>query len=63
VPEFEKQMRRKVHYVIEPQHLWSNIANMARTQDMDLAAHAAGGFQVHRNRVFPEHVSGAVFRD
>jgi hypothetical protein len=33
VPEFEKQMRRKVHYVIEPQHLWSNIANMARTQD------------------------------
>jgi len=22
VPEFEKQMRRKVHYVIEPQHLW-----------------------------------------
>src|SRR5436305_6201664 len=25
VREFEKQMRRKVHYVIEPDHLWANI--------------------------------------
>src|SRR5438045_5257296 len=32
IEEFEKQMRRKVHYVIEPQHLWSNIAEMARMQ-------------------------------
>lgn len=36
VPEFEKQMRRKVHYVIEPQYLWGNIAEMARTQDGEL---------------------------
>ena len=27
--EFEKQMRRKIHYVIKPQHLWSSIAEMA----------------------------------
>src|SRR6478672_1998019 len=33
VADFEKQMRRKVHYVIEPQFLWSNIAEMARTQN------------------------------
>jgi type I restriction enzyme M protein len=33
VAEFEKQMRRKVHYVIEPQFLWGNIAELARTQD------------------------------
>lgn len=26
VPDFEKQMRRKIHYVIKPQHLWSNIS-------------------------------------
>lgn len=26
VAEFEMQMRRKVHDVIEPQHLWSSIA-------------------------------------
>ena len=31
VPEFEKQMRRKVHYVIEPDYLWPNIVEMART--------------------------------
>jgi len=31
IPEFEKQMRRKVHYVIEPQHLWGSIAEKART--------------------------------
>jgi type I restriction enzyme M protein len=36
VPAFEKQMRRKVHYVIRPEHLWSAVANMARTQDAGL---------------------------
>src|SRR6187455_787577 len=36
VEEFEKQMRRKVHYVIEPKHLWSSIAEMARRQDGEL---------------------------
>src|SRR6185312_5030996 len=25
VAEFEKQMRRKVHYVIEPQYLWTSV--------------------------------------
>ena len=25
IEDFEKQMRRKVHYVIEPKYLWSNI--------------------------------------
>ena len=32
IPAFEKQMRRKVHYVIRPAHLWNSIASMARTQ-------------------------------
>ncbi len=36
IPEFEKQMRRKVHYVIQPPHLWNSIANMARTQNGEL---------------------------
>ena len=30
IPEFERQMRRKVHYVIQPLHLWNSIANLAR---------------------------------
>src|SRR5271154_845959 len=36
VADFEKQMRRKVHYVIMPEHLWASIANMARRQDNEL---------------------------
>jgi type I restriction enzyme M protein len=36
VADFEKQMRRKVHYVIKPDHLWASIANMARTQNGEL---------------------------
>jgi type I restriction enzyme M protein len=36
IPDFEKQMRRKVHYIIKPDHLWSSIAEMARTQDEEL---------------------------
>jgi type I restriction enzyme M protein len=44
IPEFEKQMRRKVHYVIEPPHLWNNIANMARTQSDELLKTLQAGF-------------------
>ena len=33
VATFEKQMRRKVHFVIKPQYLWSNIYELARTQN------------------------------
>ena len=30
VEAFEKQMRRKVHYVIRPEYLWTSIAELAR---------------------------------
>ena len=33
---FEEQMRRKVHYVIRPEHLWANIYHLAATEDQDL---------------------------
>ncbi len=36
IPEFEKQMRRKVHYVIKPEYLWNSIAKLARTQNPEL---------------------------
>ncbi len=35
VGAFEKQMRRKVHYVIKPQFLWGSIAEMARSTHKD----------------------------
>jgi type I restriction enzyme M protein len=36
IDTFETQMRRKVHYVIQPQHLWTSIVEMARVQNGDL---------------------------
>ncbi len=45
VPEFEKQMRRKVHYVIQPPHLWTSIANLARTQNAELLNTLQAGFK------------------
>ncbi len=45
IPEFEKQMRRKVHYVIQPPHLWASIANMARTQSAELLNTLQAGFK------------------
>lgn len=52
VPEFEKQMRRKVHYVIEPQHLWNSIANLARTQNRELLNTLQAGFKYIENESF-----------
>src|SRR5258706_2752094 len=36
IAAFEKQMRRKTHYVIQPPHLWNSYANMARTHNCEL---------------------------
>lgn len=36
VTEFEKQMRRKVHYVVKPDYLWGNIVQLAKTQSDEL---------------------------
>ena len=58
VPEFEKQMRRKVHYVIEPQYLWSNIAEMARTQDDELLSTLQAGFKYIEEESFASTFRG-----
>ena len=42
---FEKQMRRRLHYVIEPQDLWDNIAELARTKSSDLLSALEHGFK------------------
>ncbi|WP_421855928.1 type I restriction-modification system subunit M [Marinomonas sp.] len=58
IPEFEKQMRRKVHYVIEPAHLWSNIAELARTQHDDLLLTLQQGFKYIENKSFENSFQG-----
>ena len=58
VVEFEKQMRRKVHYVIEPNHLWSNISEMARTQNPELLVTLESGFRFIENESFESAFQG-----
>ena len=58
IDDFEKQMRRKLHYVIEPKYLWSNIAEMARTQDADLLQTLEAGFNYIENHSFNSSFQG-----
>ncbi len=58
VVEFEQQMRRKVHYVIEPNHLWSNISEMARTQNSELLVTLESGFRYIENESFESAFQG-----
>ncbi|WP_269139940.1 type I restriction-modification system subunit M N-terminal domain-containing protein [Psychrosphaera haliotis] len=55
---FEKQMRRKLHYVIEPNHLWTSIAEMARTQDDELLRTLEAGFKYIENHSFESSFQG-----
>jgi len=58
IEEFEKQMRRKAHYVIQPQHLWSNISEMARTQDVELLSTLEIGLRYIENESFESTFQG-----
>lgn len=58
VKAFEKQMRRKVHYVIEPKFLWESIYELARTQDKDLLETLHNGFDYIENESFEGNFSG-----
>lgn len=58
IVEFEKQMRRKVHYVIKPQYLWSHIAEMARTQNDELLNKLGNGFKFIENESFENEFQG-----
>ncbi|MDM8547103.1 type I restriction-modification system subunit M [Candidatus Venteria ishoeyi] len=58
VSDFEKQMRLKVHYVIEPPYLWSSIHEMARTQHPDLLINLDNGFKYIEERSFGSSFQG-----
>ena len=58
VVEFEKQMRRKTHYVIKPEYLWSSIAEMARTQNGELLRTLEKGFHYIENESFASAFGG-----
>ena len=58
VAVFEKQMRRKVHYVIQPKHLWRSISEMARRQDGELLETLEEGLKYIENESFESTFQG-----
>lgn len=58
IEDFEMQMRRKVHYVIKPKYLWSNVTELARTQDNDLLETLQKGFRYIENESFETTFKG-----
>ena len=54
----EKQMRRKIHYVIKPAYLWSNIYELARTQNSQLLKTLQSGFKYIENESFESRFRG-----
>lgn len=56
--EFERLMRRRVHYVIRPEHLWSSIAEMARVQDNELLSTLQTGMKYIEEQSFESTFNG-----
>ncbi|EMC9463222.1 TPA: type I restriction-modification system subunit M [Pseudomonas aeruginosa] len=58
VIEFEKQMRRKVHYVIKPDYLWDSIVHLAKIQSDKLLDTLQSGFKYIENESFQSNFQG-----
>ena len=58
VKDFEELMRRRVHYVIKPDHLWGNISDMARRQHKEMLNTLQEGFKFIENESFESTFSG-----
>lgn len=58
IADFEKQMRLKTHYVVEPTFLWSSVAEMARTQHNDLLDTLWKGFKYIEEKSFNSTFQG-----
>ena len=58
IVDFERQMRRKAHYVILPKYLWGNIVELARTQDKKLLDTLEKGFKYIEEQSFDSSFRG-----
>ena len=58
VEAFEKQMRRKIHYVIKPEYMWSAISELARTQDNELLHTLQNAFKYIEDESFESNFAG-----
>lgn len=58
VAEFERQMRRKVHYVVKPDYLWQNVVALARAQSDRLLDKLQKGFKFIEEESFESTFQG-----
>ena len=58
ITPFEEQMRRKVHYVIEPKCLWNSISELARVQSSELLSTLEKAFTYIENESFSTAFDG-----
>ena len=58
VAAFEKQMRRKVHYVVQPDHLWGHVVHLAKMQSDDLLLTLQRGFRYIEEESFESNFQG-----
>jgi type I restriction enzyme M protein len=58
VAAFEKQMRRKVHYVVKPDYLWGSIVHLAKTQSDKLLDTLQRGFKYIEEESFHSNFQG-----
>ncbi|HEH9414988.1 type I restriction-modification system subunit M [Aeromonas veronii] len=58
IEEFEKQMRRKVHYVIEPDYLWGSIVRLAKSEHGLLLDTLQKGFKYIEEKSFQSSFQG-----
>lgn len=58
VAPFEKQMRRKVHYVVKPEYLWGHIVFLARTQSDKLLDTLQAAFKYIEEDSFQNNFTG-----
>jgi type I restriction enzyme M protein len=55
---FERQIRRKTHYIIKPEYLWHSVVELARKQDDDLLDALQKGFKYIENESFTSTFHG-----
>lgn len=58
IDEFEQQMRRKVHYVIEPDYLWGSIVRLAKSEHGLLLDTLQKGFKYIEEKSFKSSFQG-----
>ena len=58
VGTFERQMRRKVHYLVKPDYLWAHVVHLARTQSDRLLDTLQKGFKFIEEESFESTFQG-----